>query len=47
MFTLAQEKFERGDAVKTLPCQHGYHLGCIDSWLHLKNACPVCMLPVG
>eukprot|EP00750_Incisomonas_marina_P013818 INCI17547.2.p1 GENE.INCI17547.2~~INCI17547.2.p1 ORF type:complete len:1738 (+),score=214.24 INCI17547.2:398-5611(+) len=45
--SICQENFQRGDAVKTLPCQHGYHLGCIDSWLHLKNACPVCMLPVG
>jgi len=28
--------------VKKLPCNHYFHPGCIDSWLRLSRACPMC-----
>jgi ribosomal protein L12E/L44/L45/RPP1/RPP2 len=42
--------FRQGDELRVLPCGHGYHVFCIDSWLlgtrtpatcH-SNTCPVC-----
>ena len=33
---------EEGDAIRTLPCFHFYHIECIDSWLVHKAVCPVC-----
>lgn len=31
-----------GDVCRTLPCLHAYHAPCIDPWLRVKAACPVC-----
>ena len=28
--------------IKTLPCSHRFHLGCIDRWTFRKTCCPVC-----
>lgn len=30
------------DALKLLPCGHGYHPECVDTWLGVNKACPVC-----
>jgi hypothetical protein len=43
-------ELEDGDEVRTLPCSHGFHRGCIDKWL-LSDAfgaksCPVCITEV-
>ena len=35
-----------GDLVKTLPCQHRHHAGCIDPWLGRSQKCPMCMVSV-
>ncbi len=40
------EDFEQDSIVKHLPCDHGYHEECIDSWLRLSRLCPVCRHPV-
>lgn len=34
--------FEEGECLKSLPCVHFYHKDCIDSWLLVGHACPVC-----
>ncbi|CAL8351083.1 unnamed protein product [Boreogadus saida] len=39
-------EFERGDAIRFLPCLHTYHLDCIDRWLVRSFTCPSCMEPV-
>lgn len=41
------EKFKDGDELKTLPCLHMFHSGCIHLWLKQNNSCPICKTPVG
>ena len=37
------DDFEEGDKLRILPCDHGYHSKCIDSWLlKHKRICPQC-----
>ncbi|KAE9552878.1 hypothetical protein FO519_003905 [Halicephalobus sp. NKZ332] len=38
--------FEVGEATRRLPCNHVYHLQCIDDWLLRSFTCPSCMEPV-
>ena len=40
------EKFEEGEALRSLRCIHTFHLGCIDRWLAEKEVCPVCRLNI-
>lgn len=40
--TICMEEFLAGDALRCLPCLHSYHVACIDRWLKLSQACPVC-----
>jgi len=35
-------EFENGDKCKSLPCDHIYHTGCIDTWLVRNATCPIC-----
>ncbi|CAL9042432.1 unnamed protein product [Musa banksii] len=44
--SICQEEYEVSDETGRLECGHGYHMHCIKQWLLLKNACPVCKLPV-
>lgn len=34
--------FETGEMSRRLPCQHIFHVQCIDSWLARSWACPLC-----
>ena len=50
MCVICQERFQDGDRLRVLPCNHSFHVGCIDRWLsgsHSHNecfttGCPVC-----
>ncbi|XP_042378314.1 probable E3 ubiquitin-protein ligase ATL44 [Zingiber officinale] len=36
-------EFEGGDEIRILPqCGHGFHVGCIDTWLVSRSNCPSC-----
>jgi len=35
--------FEKQTRIKLLPCDHGFHLGCIEPWIEQRSDnCPVC-----
>jgi len=36
------DDFKLGETVRTLPCFHRYHKGCVDNWLQRSCACPLC-----
>ncbi|KAL5705987.1 RING-H2 finger protein atl80 [Ranunculus cassubicifolius] len=36
-------EFVEGDEIRVLPqCGHGFHVGCIDTWLGSHSSCPSC-----
>ncbi|XP_010687756.2 uncharacterized protein LOC104901830 isoform X1 [Beta vulgaris subsp. vulgaris] len=36
-------EYEKGDQIRVLPCQHGYHMSCVDKWLkEIHGICPLC-----
>ena len=37
-----QEEYVDGDEVGTMPCEHMYHVSCVQQWLRMKNWCPIC-----
>ncbi|MCD7447889.1 RING-H2 finger protein atl80 [Datura stramonium] len=41
-------EFVVGDEIRVLPqCGHGFHVGCIDTWLGSHSSCPSCrQIPV-
>jgi len=39
-------EFEKGEKLKSTPCVHFYHAECIDRWLMVGHACPVCKAAV-
>jgi hypothetical protein len=40
--TVCLSNYEKGDERKLLPCLHGFHKECIDTWLSRSATCPVC-----
>lgn len=44
--TVCLNDFETGEGVRTLKCDHLFHVDCIDRWLVYNKKCPVCRLEV-
>ena len=38
------DKFEDGEKISTLKCNHCFHEECIDNWLQKNLTCPLCRL---
>ena len=44
--SICLEDFGKGQRVRELPkCGHVYHAHCVDRWLRMHNACPLCRVP--
>lgn len=39
---ICQENWEENDVVRKLPCNHVFHIMCIDKWFSTNNVCPIC-----
>eukprot|EP00112_Aurelia_sp_Birch-Aquarium-sp1_P008551 Seg1945.8 transcript_id=Seg1945.8/GoldUCD/mRNA.D3Y31 product="E3 ubiquitin-protein ligase RNF165" protein_id=Seg1945.8/GoldUCD/D3Y31 len=39
-------QFKNGQDVRQLPCQHMFHITCIDKWLKINRLCPTCRLDI-
>ncbi len=37
---------QTNDEIRVLPCQHKYHVECIDLWLNRRAHCPMCKTPI-
>ncbi len=36
------EEFNKDSQITITPCNHVYHLNCINQWYHRSHTCPVC-----
>ena len=45
--SICLEEFRRGDERTLLPCNHGFHTRCVNTWFSSESSCPVCRRSVG
>merc|ERR1719471_1756885 len=36
------ETFQDKESLRVLPCQHSFHMACVDKWLARSRLCPLC-----
>lgn len=39
---VCKEEYTVGEQVMKLPCNHRFHIDCLQPWLKMRNTCPVC-----
>lgn len=39
---ICQCDFEKKEQIRVLPCDHHYHVKCVDKWLRTNRTCPIC-----
>jgi len=44
---ICREDIRPGDERTSLPCKHGFHTSCVNTWFSTKSSCPVCRRYVG
>lgn len=42
--SICLETVDSGTCVRQLPCEHRYHLECLDTWLKTSVICPLCRI---
>ncbi|MED6120078.1 hypothetical protein PIB30_017525 [Stylosanthes scabra] len=40
-------KYADNDELRELPCDHIFHVDCIDKWLQINASCPLCKYEIG
>ncbi|KAL0680817.1 hypothetical protein Bca4012_047664 [Brassica carinata] len=40
--SICLEEYVDGDEVGSMPCEHMFHVSCVQQWLRMKNWCPIC-----
>merc|ERR1712098_525288 len=36
------ERFQEGESITAISCEHEFHTSCIREWLHISDRCPMC-----
>lgn len=44
--TICLEDFEPTHKMRTLPCFHSFHAGCVEEWLEKNRVCPICQFDI-
>jgi hypothetical protein len=40
--SICLEDYQVGDDIKQLPCNHYFHVSCLENWFNVGNFCPIC-----
>lgn len=44
--SICLESINVGESCASLPCEHMFHLSCIERWCSSHNSCPMCRRPI-